>query len=156
MTAFHRPAYLAAVAQLVPKPYLMQANALANLGTGIGMLIAPAGRRRADRDGRAARGWSAVDVVSFLVGLGTLLLVRFPDRLFRRLEETFGQAIVGGWRFLDPPPPLMIMIGFFVVENYLGMLALAVTVPAVLSFGDVAGVGTVTALQGRGRGARLL
>ncbi|MFI7056323.1 amino acid adenylation domain-containing protein [Streptosporangium canum] len=149
VTAFHRPAYLAAVAQLVPKPYLMQANAVANLGTGLGMLIGPLG-------GAALialvglHGVVAVNIVTFLAGLGTLLLVRFPDRLFHRLEESFGQAIVGGWRFLVRRRPLMIMIGFFVVMNYLNMLALAVTVPAVLSFGDVAGVGAVTATQGVG------
>ena len=27
----------------MPKPYLMQANALANLGTGLGMFIGPLG-----------------------------------------------------------------------------------------------------------------
>ncbi|MFE3453771.1 amino acid adenylation domain-containing protein [Nonomuraea sp. NPDC059194] len=149
VTAFHRPAYLAAVAQLVPKPYLMQANAVANLGTGLGMLLAPmAGAALVTMFG--LHGVVAIDIVTFLIGLGTLLAVRFPDRLFHRLEETFTQAIVGGWRFLVRRRPLMIMIGFFVVENYLGMLALAVTVPTLLSFGDVAAVGTVTAAQGLG------
>ncbi|MFC4117735.1 non-ribosomal peptide synthetase/MFS transporter [Nonomuraea zeae] len=149
VTAFHRPAYLAAVAQLVPKPYLMQANAVANLGTGVGMLIAPLG-------GAAlitmigVHGVVAVNIATFVAGLSTLLLVRFPDRLFRRMEETFTQAVAGGWRFLVRRRPLMIMIGFFVVENYLGMLALAVTVPTLASFGDVAAVGTVTAAQGLG------
>ncbi|WP_431902704.1 non-ribosomal peptide synthetase/MFS transporter [Nonomuraea sp. bgisy101] len=149
VTAFHRPAYLAAVAQLVPKPYLMQANAVANLGTGLGMLLAPmAGAALVTLFG--LHGVVAIDIVTFLIGLATLLAVRFPDRLFHRLEETFTQAIVGGWRFLVRRRPLMIMIGFFVVENYLGMLALAVTVPTLLSFGDVAAVGTVTAAQGLG------
>ncbi|MEV6859906.1 amino acid adenylation domain-containing protein [Streptosporangium subroseum] len=149
VTAFHRPAYLAAVAQLVPKPYLMQANALANLGTGLGMFIGPLGGAALIAT-VGLHGVVAVNIVTFLAGLGTLLLVRFPNRLFYRLEESFGQTIIGGWRFLVRRRPLMIMIGFFVVENYLGMLALAVTVPAVLSFSDVAGVGTVTALQGVG------
>ncbi|GGO17072.1 hypothetical protein GCM10010116_34480 [Microbispora rosea subsp. aerata] len=149
VTAFHRPAYLAAVAQLVPKPYLMQANALANLGTGLGMLVGPLGGA-ALITAVGLHGVVAVNVATFLAGLGTLLLVRFPDRLFRRLEESFWQAITGGWRFLVRRRPLMIMIGFFVVENYLGMLAQAVTVPAVLSFGDVGGVGVVTAMQGLG------
>ncbi|WP_327584288.1 amino acid adenylation domain-containing protein [Nonomuraea sp. NBC_00507] len=149
VTAFHRPAYLAAVAQLVPKPYLMQANAVANLGTGLGMLMAPlAGAALITMIG--VHGVAAVNIATFVIGLSTLLLVRFPDRLFRRLEETFTQAMAGGWRFLIRRRPLMIMIGFFVVENYLGMLALAVTVPTVLSFGDVAAVGTVTAAQGLG------
>ncbi|WP_433200471.1 non-ribosomal peptide synthetase/MFS transporter [Dactylosporangium sp. CS-047395] len=151
VTAFHRPAYLAAVAQLVPKPYLGQANALANLGPGIGMLIAPlAGGALITALGMP---WVvAVDVVSLLVGVGTLLLVRLPDRLFRRQEETFVRAIVGGWRFLVRRRPLMIMIVFFVVENYLAMLALAVTVPTVYAFGGTTAVSVVTAFSGIGAG----
>ncbi|WP_433603876.1 non-ribosomal peptide synthetase/MFS transporter [Dactylosporangium sp. CA-139114] len=151
VTAFHRPAYLAAVAQLVPKPYLGQANALANLGPGIGMLIAPlAGGALITALGMP---WVvAVDVVSLLVGVGTLLLVRLPDRLFRRQEETFVRAIVGGWRFLVRRRPLMIMIVFFVVENYLAMLALAVTVPTVYAFGGTTAVSLVTAFSGVGAG----
>ncbi|WP_231619012.1 non-ribosomal peptide synthetase/MFS transporter [Nonomuraea sp. SBT364] len=149
VTAFHRPAYLAAVAQLVPKPYLMQANAVANLGTGLGMLLAPlAGAALITLIG--VHGVVAVNIVTFVAGLSTLLLVRFPERMFRRLEETFTQSVAGGWRFLVRRRPLMIMIGFFVVENYLGMLALAITVPVVLSFGGVTAVGTVTAAQGLG------
>jgi amino acid adenylation domain-containing protein len=151
VTAFHRPAYLAAVAQLVPKPYLGQANALANLGPGIGMLIAPlAGGALITALGMP---WVvAVDVVSLLLGIGTLLAVRLPDRLFRRQEETFVRAIVGGWRFLVRRRPLMIMIGFFVVENYLAMLALAVTVPTVYAFGGTTAVSVVTTCSGVGAG----
>ncbi|MGI5183219.1 non-ribosomal peptide synthetase/MFS transporter [Dactylosporangium sp. CA-152071] len=151
ITAFHRPAYLAAVAQLVPKPYLGQANALANLGPGIGMLIAPlAGGALITALGMP---WVvAVDVVSLLVGVGTLLVVRLPDRLFRRQEETFARAIAGGWRFLVRRRPLMIMIGFFVVENYLAMLALAVTVPTVYGFGGTTAVSVVTTCSGVGAG----
>ncbi|MEJ3750068.1 MFS transporter [Actinomycetes bacterium KLBMP 9797] len=151
VTAFHRPAYLAAVAQLVPKPYLGQANALANLGPGIGMLVAPlAGGALITALGMP---WVvAVDVVSLLVGIGTLLVVRLPDRLFRRQEETFVKAIVGGWRFLVRRRPLMIMIGFFMVENYLAMLALAVTVPTVYAFGGATAVSIVTACSGIGAG----
>ncbi|GLI01847.1 non-ribosomal peptide synthetase/MFS transporter [Phytohabitans aurantiacus] len=151
VTAFHRPAYLAAVAQLVPKPYLGQANALANLGPGLGMLIAPlAGGALITALGMPAV--VAVDVVTLLVGVGTLLLVRLPNRLFRRQEETFVKAIVGGWRFLSRRRPLMIMIGFFIVENYLAMLALAVTVPTVYAFGGTAAVSVVTACSGIGAG----
>ncbi|WP_327010425.1 MFS transporter [Dactylosporangium sp. NBC_01737] len=151
VTAFHRPAYLAAVAQLVPKPYLGQANALANLGPGIGMLIAPlAGGALITALGMP---WVvAVDVVSLLLGIGTLLVVRLPDRLFRRQEETFVRAIAGGWRFLVRRRPLMIMIGFFIVENYLAMLALAVTVPTVYAFGGTTAVSVVTTCSGVGAG----
>ncbi|WP_328952934.1 non-ribosomal peptide synthetase [Kitasatospora purpeofusca] len=149
VTAFRRPAYLAAVAQLVPKPYLVQANGLANLGAGLGTLIAPlAGGALI---GLVGLPWVvAVDVASFLVGLAALLWVRFPDRLFRRQEESFARTVVGGWRFLARRRPLLVMIVFFMVENYLGTLAVTLTVPSVLSFSGTTAVGVVTAVGGAG------
>ncbi|MEK2495430.1 amino acid adenylation domain-containing protein [Kitasatospora purpeofusca] len=149
VTAFRRPAYLAAVAQLVPKPYLVQANGLANLGAGLGTLIAPlAGGALI---GLVGLPWVvAVDVASFLVGLAALLRVRFPDRLFRRREESFARTVVGGWRFLARRRPLLVMIVFFMVENYLGTLAVTLTVPSVLSFSGTTAVGVVTAVGGAG------
>ncbi|MFJ6769603.1 amino acid adenylation domain-containing protein [Kitasatospora sp. NPDC091257] len=149
VTAFRRPAYLAAVAQLVPKPYLVQANGLANLGAGLGTLIAPlAGGALI---GLVGLPWVvAVDVASFLVGVAALLWVRFPDRLFRRQKESFARTVVGGWRFLIRRRPLMIMIVFFMVENYLGTLAVTLTVPSVLSFSGTTAVGVVTAVGGAG------
>ncbi|MFF7587985.1 amino acid adenylation domain-containing protein [Kitasatospora purpeofusca] len=149
VTAFRRPAYLAAVAQLVPKPYLVQANGLANLGAGLGTLIAPlAGGALI---GLVGLPWVvAVDVASFLVGLAALLRVRFPDRLFRRQEESFARTVVGGWRFLARRRPLLVMIVFFMVENYLGTLAVTLTVPSVLSFSGTTAVGVVTAVGGAG------
>ncbi|WP_353612721.1 amino acid adenylation domain-containing protein [Streptomyces sp. NRRL S-495] len=149
VTAFRRPAYLAAVAQLVPKPYLVQANGLANLGAGLGTLIAPlAGGALI---GLIGLPWVvAVDVASFLVGLAALLWVRFPDRLFRRQEESFARTVVGGWRFLARRRPLLVMIVFFMVENYLGTLAVTLTVPSVLSFSGTTAVGVVTAVGGAG------
>ncbi|MER7702514.1 amino acid adenylation domain-containing protein [Kitasatospora sp. NPDC097605] len=149
VTAFRRPAYLAAVAQLVPKPYLVQANGLANLGAGLGTLIAPlAGGALI---GLVGLPWVvAVDVASFLVGLAALLWVRLPDRLFRRREESFARTVVGGWRFLARRRPLVVMIVFFMVENYLGTLAVTLTVPNLLSFSGTTAVGVVTAVGGAG------
>ncbi|MER6362250.1 amino acid adenylation domain-containing protein [Kitasatospora sp. NPDC001527] len=149
VTAFRRPAYLAAVAQLVPKPYLVQANGLANLGAGLGTLIAPlAGGALI---GLVGLPWVvAADVASFLVGLAALLWVRLPDRLFRRQEESFARTVVGGWRFLARRRPLLVMIVFFMVENYLGTLAVTLTVPGLLAFSGTTAVGVVTAVGGAG------
>jgi amino acid adenylation domain-containing protein len=149
ITAFHRPAYLAAVAQLVPKPYLTQANALAQLGTGVGMLIAPlAGGALVVTLGLP---WViGLDVASFSIGLLTLVLVRFPDRLFRRRDETFQRAIIGGWRYMTRRRPLMIMTGYFTVVNYLFTVALVVSTPMVLAIGDAGTLGVVAAASGLG------
>jgi surfactin synthase thioesterase subunit/MFS family permease len=149
VSAFHRPAYLAAIAQLVPKPYLPQANAFAQAGLGLGTLVAPlAGGVLIAMAGLPLV--IAVDVVTFVVSLATLLAVPFPDRLFRRREETFRAAMGGGWRFMVRRPPLMIMAGYFMVVNYFTALTLAVVSPMVLSLGGAAELGVVTAAGGLG------
>ncbi|RJL32779.1 non-ribosomal peptide synthetase/MFS transporter [Bailinhaonella thermotolerans] len=149
VTAFHRPAYLAAIAQLVPKPYLPQANALAQAGLGLGNLIAPlAGGALV-----ALAGLPVVigaDVLTFVLAFVSLLTVRIPDRMFRRREETFRAAVAGGWRYFTRRPPLMVMAGYFMVVNYFTALTLAVVSPMVLSLGDAADLGVVTAVGGVG------
>ncbi|WP_452299632.1 amino acid adenylation domain-containing protein [Microtetraspora fusca] len=149
VTAFHRPAYLAAIAQLVPKPYLPQANALAQAGLGLGNLVAPlAGGALV-----ALAGLPVVvgaDVVTFAIAFLSLLAVRIPNRMFRRREESFRAAVAGGWRFFTRRPPLMVMAGYFMAVNYFTALTLAVVSPMVLSLGDAADLGVVTAAGGLG------
>ncbi|WP_051467806.1 non-ribosomal peptide synthetase/MFS transporter [Actinomadura oligospora] len=149
VSAFHRPAYLAAVAQLVPKPYLPQANALAQAGLGLGTLVAPLA-------GGALIGMAglptvvAVDVGTFAIALVTLAAVRFPDRMFRRREESFRSALAGGWRFIAKRPPLMVMAGYFMGVNYFTALTLAVVSPMVLAQDGAVELGVVTAAGGLG------
>ncbi|GAA2390137.1 hypothetical protein GCM10010404_54200 [Nonomuraea africana] len=149
VTAFHRPAYLAAIAQLVPKPYLPQANALAQAGLGLGNLVAPlAGGALV-----ALAGLPIVvgaDVVTFAIAFFSLLAVRIPNRGFRRREESFRASVAGGWRFFVRRPPLMVMAGYFMVVNYFTALTLAVVSPMVLSLGDATDLGVVTAVGGLG------
>ena len=148
-TAVQRPAYLAAIAQLVPKPYLPQANALANLGTGIGTLLGPlAGGVLITTLGLP--GVVALDVVGFVVAVSTLLLVRFPNRLFRRREETFRRALAGGWRFIARRRAMIVMIIFYVPVNYLLAVAMVLVTPLVLSFGSATTLGVVTGIGGLG------
>jgi hypothetical protein len=148
-SAFRDPAYLAAIAQLAPKPYLPQANALAQIGVGLGRIAGPmAGGVLIALAGLTAV--VSVDVASFAVGVGTLLAVRFPDRMFVRRRETFRAALVGGWRFLARRPPLLLMVGYFAVVNYWTAVMWVAVPPLVLSFSSPAALGTVTALGGLG------
>ncbi|MEV0198035.1 amino acid adenylation domain-containing protein [Nonomuraea sp. NPDC050691] len=149
VTAFQQPAYLAAIAQLVPKPYLPQANALANLGFGAGNVVAPlAGGALIGMFGLSAV--VAVDVATFAVGVVTLLAVRFPDRLFHRREETFQEALSGGWRFIRRRRPLLVMAVYFAVVNFCTALMWVLVTPVVLAIGSSADLGAVTAAGGLG------
>ncbi|MEU4096169.1 amino acid adenylation domain-containing protein [Streptomyces sp. NPDC026673] len=147
--AFQRPAYLAAVAQLVPKPYLAQANGVAQLGTALSTLIAPVlGGALITLAGLS--GVIALDLVGLAGGAAVLLAVRFPDRLFRKRRETFASAITGGWRFIVRRKPMVAMVVFFVVVNYITATTTVLTAPLVLSFSTPAVLGLVTAAGGLG------
>ncbi|MFF0306944.1 amino acid adenylation domain-containing protein [Streptosporangium sp. NPDC004379] len=149
VTAFQMPAYLAAIAQLVPKPYLPQANAVANLGFGVGNVVAPlAGGALIGLFGLSSV--VAIDVVSFGLGVVTLLAVRFPNRLFHRREETFRAALTGGWRFLIRRRPLLVMALYFAVVNFCTALMWVLVTPVVLAIGSPASLGAVTAAGGLG------
>ena len=148
-TAFHRPAWMAAISQLVPKPYLVQANAVALLGTGLGTLLAPLAGG-ALLTGIGLGGLLGVDAVTFVLGAVVLLVVRFPDRLFKRQEETFRRALTGGWRFVVRRPPMVAMTVFFVVTNLLLAVPLVLAAPVALSIGTAALLGLVTAAGGLG------
>ncbi|MFE6664953.1 amino acid adenylation domain-containing protein [Streptomyces sp. NPDC057697] len=150
--AFQRPAYLASVAQLVPKPYLAQANGVVQLGTALSTLIAPVlGGALISLAGLTAVVW--LDLVAVLAGGTVLLAVRFPDRLFRRRQEGFLSSITGGWRFLARRPPMVAMVLFFVVVNYVTATTTVLTAPLVLSTSSPAVLGTITAAGGLGAAA---
>jgi hypothetical protein len=80
----------------------------------------------------------------------TLLVVRFPRRLFRRRDESFGAALTGGWRFIARRRPFALMIGYFVPVNYLSAVTLVLITPLVLGFGSPVTLGVVTAVGGLG------
>ncbi|MFJ2477941.1 amino acid adenylation domain-containing protein [Streptomyces sp. NPDC087659] len=147
--AFQRPAYLAAVAQLVPKRYLGHAAGINQLGIGVGAVFAPMlgvglmGRIGID-------GIILIDVLSFLVGAGTLLAIRFPDLLFRRRDEPFAKAFTRGWRYIVHRPGLRLALCFFSVHHILYMIGFSVIIPMVLVEQSPAALGTTLAAGGVG------
>ncbi|MEV6009054.1 amino acid adenylation domain-containing protein [Streptomyces sp. NPDC051976] len=147
--AFQVPAYLAAVVQLVPKPYLTQASALAEAGVGLGTVVGPlAGGPLVLLLGLP---WLVgIDAATFVVGVATLLAVRFPERMFFRREEPFRSALTGGWRFIVRRRPLLVMVGYFAVVNYFTAVMWVGLTPLVLSIGSAGGLGVVTAIGGVG------
>ncbi|MGI9093182.1 MAG: amino acid adenylation domain-containing protein [Mycobacteriales bacterium] len=148
-TGVHDPTYIAATAQLVPKPYLAQANGIAQLGDGFGNVVAPlAGGALLLLVGLP--GVIAIDAFSFAVGILTLVKVRFPNRLYSKPEESFRKTIAGGWHYMAKRKPLVVMAGFFLVDNFFGALAIVLTVPLVFAFNSAAAVGVVTGVAGVG------
>jgi hypothetical protein len=147
--AFQRPAYLAAITQLVPKRHLGQANGLVSLGINSGDLVAAlAGGILIGLVGLP--GVVAVDVVTFLAATTVILLVRFPDRMFVRREESFGKEITGGWRYVVARPQLVALVVFFCLFNYLFTFPVTLVTPLLLANHSPAVLGAVTACGGLG------
>lgn len=129
--AFQRPAYLAAVAQLVPKRYLGHASGISQLGVGAGTVFAP--MLGASLIGVVGiSGVIVIDVCSFAAGVATLLTVRIPDTLFRRRDESFSKEITGGWRYITRRPGLRAALRYFVIDHAFYTLGFAVITPMLL------------------------
>ncbi|MET9552040.1 amino acid adenylation domain-containing protein [Streptomyces sp. NPDC006645] len=129
--AFQRPAYLAAVAQLVPKRYLGHAAGIGQLGVGVGLVFSPMlGAALIGPIG--IDGVLLVDMGTFAVGALTLLFVRFPNLMFRRREETFRTEIRNGWRYITRRPGMRAALRFFVIDHAFYTLGFAVITPMLL------------------------
>ncbi|MEM7114297.1 MAG: amino acid adenylation domain-containing protein [Chloroflexota bacterium] len=147
--AFQRPAYIAAIAQLVPKRHLGRANGIAQLAANTGRVLAPL------LGGLLYVTFSLstivlIDFATFLFAVGTLLLLRFPNTLFRRREEPFMQELLGGWHYIMKRPSLIAMVVFMVIYNFFSSFATVLITPLVLAFGDAALLGTVMSAFGLG------
>ncbi|MFJ5838257.1 amino acid adenylation domain-containing protein [Streptomyces shenzhenensis] len=148
-SAFQRPAYLAAVAQLVPKPFLGHAGGVTQLGAGAGALFAP----------MLGAGLLSVvslptilfiDAASFAVAVATLLMVRFPDRLFRRREESVRSEMLNGWRYITRRPGLKSVLWYFIVDHALYAAGFTLITPLILVEYDVSTLGMVLSAGGLG------
>jgi MFS family permease len=142
-TAVQQPAYVAAVAQLVPKRYLARTNGVQQAVLAVSVAGGPlVGGALFVAVGLAGAMW--VDLATVLVALVTLAVVRVPDLAFRRREESVWREIRGGVVYIARRRPLVHMIVFFLGFNLLLGVALALVPPMVLGFADGSVLGVVT------------
>lgn len=143
--SFHRPAFVASIAQIIPKQYLGHANGIVQLASSSSEMIAPlVGVALYSTIGMA--NIFILDFLSFVVAIATLAIVRFPNTLFRKREETFLKEVLMGWKFIVKRTGMMYMIAFFLIGNILFGLATVLIQPLVLSFGSAPDLAAVTTL----------
>jgi surfactin synthase thioesterase subunit/MFS family permease len=148
--AFQRPAYAAAISQMVPKRYLGHVNGLVNVGTAAGNLLSQLGGGVLVMT-IGLGGAILVDVLTFLLAVVTLLFVRFPDTLFKKQqEEPLLREVVRGWQYIIKRRGLMAMTTFFLGLNFLSSIVTVLIPPLVLSFGSPATLGAVNTAFGIG------
>ncbi len=148
-TAFSQPAFIAATAQLVPKRYLSRVNGMSQALVAVsqvvgpllgGALLVPLG----------LTGLLALDIGTIVLSLGILCLIRFPDLMFRKREETVWEEIAGGARYIFRRPPMRAMVVFFLGYNFLLGVGLALLPTMTLSFATPSALGTVTMVGAAG------
>ncbi|GGT00805.1 non-ribosomal peptide synthetase/type I polyketide synthase [Nonomuraea spiralis] len=148
-TAFHQPAYMAAVAQLVPKRYYGKANGMAQLGQAAGTVLAPllGGALMA---AIGLRGIIVIDLSTFLFAVTVTLAVRFPNALFKKQEEPFWREVTGGWRYITRRHGLLAIILFTSFLNFPFAMVEVLSTPLLLSLTDTRGLGIALSMTGVG------
>ncbi len=135
--AFQLPAYAASVSLLVPKEQYARASGMRSLATNTSQMFAPffAGLllRLVDID-----GVMLLDVATFLVAMGTLLVIRIP-RPSASGEgkgthgEPFLRQVSFGFRYIWRRPGLMWLVFVFMCINFVAALTwYALLAPMVL------------------------
>ncbi len=151
--AFQEPAYTASVSLLVPKKDLPRAAGLMQMSQAIEMLVAPilAGVLFTLI---GLSGIMIIDFVTYLVGVGVLLLVRIPQPDVARQESARAGTLLDdvrfGWRYLRDRDGLFWLLVYFALVNFLFNFAAVLTGPLVLSFGAAGVLGIVQMVSGVG------
>lgn len=152
-SSFMRPAFTAAIAQLVPAEKLAPANSMLQLSYAIGALIAPlAGGLLLSNIG--LWGVLSIDVATFLVAVVTQLAVQIPS-LPQTNEASSAVTSLGdhplyAWKFLRERPGLLALLLFFTSTNFLTGLCQVLMTPLILSFTNVSVLGAILSAGGAG------
>ncbi|PKF50024.1 hypothetical protein AT251_14595 [Enterovibrio nigricans] len=148
--AFQRPAYIATIAQLVPKRYLGRANGLAQLASSSSQVIAVfAGGYLFLQIG--LKNVLMLDIAAFSVAFTTLLLIRFPNCMFKKRELPLVQEIMEGWQYILQRREMVAMVVFFAVYNFAFSAIAVLGTPLILSVGEADLLGRVLAFDGIGQ-----
>jgi MFS family permease len=156
MATFQRPAYSAAVAQLVPKQHFGRANGQVRTAQAASQILAPllAGALLGPI---GIEGILILDFVSFAFALATLLAVRFPpladDAETKAAPSTWAERwreITAGWIYLVERGGLMALMILLAGLNFSFGLANVLVQPLVLSFASPADLGRALTIGGVG------
>jgi MFS family permease len=150
---FQWPAYSATTTLLVRKDNYGRAAGLIQLGEGVGMVLAPALAGILLTTGGLAAVIS-VDVVTFLVAVGALLIVRFP----RPEQSEAGKEGAGslwhetrfGFRYIRERPGLLALLGYFAALNLVFGFVGVLVFPLLLGFASEQATGLVLSIGATG------
>ncbi|MGJ6963146.1 amino acid adenylation domain-containing protein [Streptosporangium sp. G11] len=146
---FQRLGFTTALPQLVPKEYMGHAAGVVQMVIGTAQFAAPL-VAVALLSTIGLGGILAVDVASFVLVLGALLLIRFPDTMAHSPREPLSKEIAQGLRMSIGNRHLRAAMIYFATLNVmLAALLLSIT-PLVLSFSTLTVAGQISFVGGLG------
>ena len=153
LNAFQQPAYIAAIAQLVPVDKLSRANGMVQASFAIAKIAAPA------IAGLLMKFYGLenilfVDIATFVVAIVALLSVKFPDfKRYKRRKKVIDRVVfdaVAGWNYIALRPGLVRLVCFIAISYFtMGMLEVVLW-PLLYQPGSTQQLGFVLSVGGCG------
>ena len=145
------PAYAASTGLLVPERHLGRANGMVQLARAGSEILAPVMAGFLVQTIRL-EGVIAIDMATFALAVGTLLVVRFPAyaRSEPGVDGTFWQEMSFGWTYIAARRGLLGLLAFFAAVNFLWGMVGALIAPMILGFASSDVLGMIVSVAGVG------
>jgi len=150
---FQWAAYHPSVTMLVPKEHFGRASGLMQTGRALSGIIAPllAGVLYVSI---GLKGIVAIDFLSYFFAIGALLVVRIPQPKVSPAQDGEKRSLFKdaafGWTYLIQRRPLLVMLLYYAVVNFLLGLSTVLITPLVLSFNSASVLGIVQMVASAG------
>jgi MFS family permease len=150
---FQWPAYSAATTLMVPKKHLGRASGMTQLGDAISSLVTPA-LAGAMYVTVGLKLILMIDIATFLVALGTLVVVRFPQPVQteagRAAKGSFWQEALYGWHYIRQRAGLIRFQIVLAGMNFASSVMAPLFIPLILEMTTADILGYVTSITSIG------
>jgi MFS transporter, DHA3 family, macrolide efflux protein len=152
--AFQAPAYVSAIAQIVPQKHLNRANGMVQVSSGIAKIASPfiAGLLMKFV---GLEGILIIDIVTFVIALVSLTIVRFPSlkrssSLKNSPIEQFINDTISGWDYIITRPGLLHLLGFVAISYFTTGMLEVILWPLVYEPNSTERLGSILSIGGCG------